>query len=181
IIGDTFDEVEGSEYHRTIHNIEEGNAPKIRIDDEIESANTVLNIIDKFKDGITAIHDCSAGGIAIALGEMALSGEIGAKIDISTIPSQILCSDVETKNELLSKILFSESHGRYIITVKPDILEDVLAECGAIASCIGEVNGDSLEFTKLGGCSCGGGMEGFKISISELKNSYTGTIEEYMA
>ncbi|MGL6298271.1 MAG: phosphoribosylformylglycinamidine synthase subunit PurL, partial [Methanobacteriaceae archaeon] len=45
IIGDTFDEVEGSEYHRTIHNIEEGNAPKIRIDDEIESANTVLNII----------------------------------------------------------------------------------------------------------------------------------------
>lgn len=178
IIGDTFDELEGSEYHRTIHNIEEGNAPKIRIDDEIKSAETVLNIIDKFKDNITGIHDCSAGGIAIALGEMALSGEIGAKIDLSAIPSQILCSDVETKNELLSKILFSESHGRYIITVKSDIIDKVLDECGVIASCIGEVNGDYLEFASLNGC--GGGMEKFKISVSELKDAYTGTIEEYM-
>ena len=28
--------LEGSEYHRAVHNIEQGNAPKIRIDDEFD-------------------------------------------------------------------------------------------------------------------------------------------------
>ena len=43
IIGKTYDEVEGSEYHRAVHNLEQGDAPKIRIDDELASANTILD------------------------------------------------------------------------------------------------------------------------------------------
>ena len=81
IIGKTYDEVEGSEYHRAVHNLEQGDAPKIRIDDELASANTILDLIEndgdyvKYLEGedelaITATHDVSAGGIAIALSEM---------------------------------------------------------------------------------------------------------------
>jgi phosphoribosylformylglycinamidine synthase len=88
IIGKTYDEVEGSEYHRAVHNLEQGDAPKIRIDDELASANTILDLIEndgdyvKYLEGedelaITATHDVSAGGIAIALSEMAMSGKLG--------------------------------------------------------------------------------------------------------
>ena len=50
IIGKTYDEVEGSEYHRAVHNLEQGDAPKIRIDDELASANTILDLIENDGD-----------------------------------------------------------------------------------------------------------------------------------
>ena len=50
IIGKTYDEVEGSEYHRAVHNLEQGDAPKIRIDDELAVANTILDLIENDGD-----------------------------------------------------------------------------------------------------------------------------------
>ncbi|KZX15154.1 phosphoribosylformylglycinamidine synthase 2 [Methanobrevibacter cuticularis] len=164
LIGTTFDETDGSEYHRAMHGLEQGEAPKIRIDDEINSAKSVLSLLEDYKNNITAIHDCSAGGIAISLAEMVLSSDLGAEIDLSTIPVNKTIED--------SNMLYSESHGRYIFTVKPNLLDEVLNSIDIPCACIGEVKGSSLIFK---------GNTNTKIDVSELKNAYTGVIEEFMA
>ena len=168
IVGNTYDELDGSEYHRTVHNIEQGEAPKIRINDEVAAGKNILNLLNddvgKFQsveNNITAIHDCSQGGIAIALSEMAISSGIGAEIDLKEVP---------TNGEIsLNDILFSESHGRYIITVKSDVLEDVLNNINVPCACIGEVKGKTLKLS-----------EDIEISIEDLKNAYNGVIESFM-
>jgi phosphoribosylformylglycinamidine synthase subunit PurL len=176
IIGDTYGEVDGSEYHRTVHGIEQGEAPKIRIDEEISASNSILKLLKKdpgeFEgntNNITAIHDCSAGGIAITLAEMAISGNIGAEIDLTAIPNNNASNlDINDNN-----LLFSETHGRYIITVKPDQLNTILDDIDVPCACIGEVKGNNLILS--------GEDIDIGIDVKNLKNAYNGVIEKFMA
>ena len=46
ILGKTYDEVDGSEYHRSVHGVEQGIPPKIRLDEEYSSAQNVLKLIE---------------------------------------------------------------------------------------------------------------------------------------
>lgn len=174
IVGKTYDEVDGSEYHRAVHGIEQGAGPKIRIDDEIASAKSVLNLLDndpgKFKgveNNITAIHDCSAGGIAIALSEMGISSGYGCEIDLDRVPTED-ANEGERKISL-NNLLFSESHGRYILTVKSDVLEDVLDNINVPCACIGEVKGKTLKLSN-----------DLELAVEDLKDTYNGVIESYM-
>ncbi len=174
IIGSTYDEIDGSEYHRAVHGLEQGEAPKIRIDNEIESSKSILKLLDsdfgKFNNNenfITAIHDCSAGGIAIALSEMAISSGMGAEINLTNIPIG------DNQNISDNNLLFSETHGRYIITVKSDKLDNVLDSIDVPCACIGEVKNDSLRLFS--------NSNDIKIIVKELKDAYNGVIEKYMA
>ncbi len=177
ILGKTYDEVNGSEYHRALFNLEQGEAPKIRIEDELSSANTLLKLINndgnylKFIEGeeelnITATHDCSAGGIAIALSEMVIKSDLGCEIDISAIPTKEKISD--------TNLLFSESHGRYILTVKADALDNILDNIDIPCACIGEVKGDSLKILNDDETIV-------DLAIKDLNEAYHGVIEKYMA
>ena len=111
---------------------------------------------------ITAIHDISAGGLAIALSEMVLDSGLGCEIDLSSIPSVDGISD--------NDLLFSESHARYLITVKADKADEILESIDVDAAIIGEVKGDALVIGDI-----------VNISAKELNNAYTGVIEKYMA
>jgi phosphoribosylformylglycinamidine synthase len=158
LIGKTYDELTGSEYHRTIHNLEVGTAPRIRVDDEVANGQTVLKLIDEDADkNITAVHDVSAGGLAVALSEMVIKSGLGC--------------DVNLEDDELDKIqlLYSESHGRYLLTVKPDALDDILAKIDVDVAVIGEVKGNSLN------------VNGHEFSYEDLDNAYHGVIEQYMA
>ena len=177
IIGKTYDEVEGSEYHRAVHNLEQGDAPKIRIDDELASANTVLDLIENDGDyvkylegeeelGITATHDISAGGLAIALSEMAMSGKLGCEIDISKVPAEEGISN--------NNLLFSESHARFIITASADKCDEIINSIDVDAAVIGEVKGDSLVIKN-------GDETIVDLAVAELDDAYHGVIEKYMA
>ena len=177
IIGKTYDEVEGSEYHRAVHNLEQGDAPKIRIDDELASANTILDLIEndgdyvKYLEGedelaITATHDVSAGGIAIALSEMAMSGKLGCEVDISKVPAEEGISD--------NNLLFSESYARFIITVSADKVEEIIDSLDVDAAIIGEVKGDSLVIKKDDETIV-------DLAVADLDDAYHGVIEKYMA
>jgi phosphoribosylformylglycinamidine synthase len=189
IIGNTYDEVDGSEYHRAVHGLEQGNAPKIRIADEIKSAKAILNLLDEDgeKNNITAVHDCSAGGIAISIAEMALSGDLGAEINVDNIPN--------SDNIDLNNLLFSESHGRYIITVKAsefDNISSILDKNNIEYADIGKVKGNTLKFnsntdfssntdsSSTSDSSSNQKNENIEIAIDDLKNAYTGVIEEFM-
>lgn len=161
LIGETSNELEGSEYHRAVHNIEKGKAPRIRIDNEFNNAKTILKLIKEDKDkNITAVHDCSNGGIAVALTEMAISSKLGCEIDLEKIlSSENLCE---------SELLYSESHGRYILTVKKEYLEDILSKINVPVSCIGQVIGNSIK------------VNNNAFSIDELENIYNNVLERYM-
>ncbi|WP_368660182.1 phosphoribosylformylglycinamidine synthase subunit PurL [Methanobrevibacter sp.] len=163
IIGETYDELGGSEYLRTVYDIEDGMAPRVRVDQEVSNGETILNIIEEDSDkNITAVHDVSAGGIIIALSEMALKSGIGCEVDVTSIP---------TNDELdVAELLYSESHGRYIVTVKSDAVDEILEKINVPVAVIGEVKGDSLKLS-----------ENVDISVKELDDAYHGVLEKYMA
>ena len=158
LIGKTYDELTGSEYHRCIHGIEKGTAPRIRIDNELANGKCILKLVDEDKNkNITAIHDVSAGGLAIALSEMVISSKLGCEINLDS-------------DELdLNQLLYSESHGRYILTVKSDALDDILSKIDVDVDVIGEVKGNNLKINDN------------EFSFEELDDSYHGVIEKYMA
>jgi phosphoribosylformylglycinamidine synthase len=162
VIGWTYNELDGSEYQRTVHGLVQGSAPQIRIDDEIQSAHTILDLLkDDSKGNITAIHDCSAGGIGIALSEMAIKSGIGARVDVSLAPREDM-SEFET--------LLSESHARYIITVENDAVDEILEKIDAPCSVIGEVKGNELIIDELA-----------QVEVEKLQEAYHGVIEKFMA
>jgi phosphoribosylformylglycinamidine synthase len=79
--------------------------------------------------------------------------------------------DVELVDDELDKIqlLYSESHARYLLTVKADAAEDILSKIDVEAQIIGEVKGTSLN------------VNGHEFSFEDLDNAYHGVIEKYMA
>ena len=166
VIGATRPELGGSEYYRSVHGVVAGKAPEVHLDDEYASAMAVLDLIREDAQGnITAVHDCSAGGLGVAISEMAISSGLGAFIDISKIPGE---SDMN-----LCERLFSESHGRYILTVKEDAADEVVSKIKSMdieAAAVGKVNGNLLLIN-----------ETVEIPVSKLEESYSGVIEKFMA
>jgi phosphoribosylformylglycinamidine synthase len=64
-------------------------------------------------------HDCSKGGIAVALSEMAVHGKVGFDVNLDQLPGS--CSRPDN-------LMFSESNSRYIIgTARPAELHRVLS------------------------------------------------------
>ncbi len=165
IIGETRSEMDGSEYYKCIHGLVRGEPPKVLIDDEYQTAMVVINLIENDVDkNITAVHDCSNGGLGVALSEMSISGNLGAFINLLNVPRA-------GKGLSNSEILFSETHGRYVLTVKDDALEDILNKIDAPKAVIGTVRGDSLVIDNAS----------VEISINKLKESNHGVIEKFMA
>lgn len=158
LIGKTYDELTGSEYHRTIHGIEKGTAPRIRIEEEVANGQTVLDLISNDKDkNITAVHDVSAGGLAVAISEMVIKSGLGCEVEL-------------TDDELDKiQLLYSESHGRYLLTVKAEALDDILEQIDVPVQVIGEVKGTSLN------------INDHEFSYDDLNDAYHGVIEKYMA
>ena len=61
---------------------------------------------------VRACHDCSEGGIGVALAEMAFAGDVGVKVALAAIPSD--------KGMREDSILFSESNSRFIVEVEQE-------------------------------------------------------------
>ncbi|MBP2045904.1 phosphoribosylformylglycinamidine synthase subunit PurL [Methanobacterium aggregans] len=166
VIGKTQPELGGSEYYRSVHGVVAGKAPKVHIDQEYSSAMAVLDLIRNDDEGnVTAVHDCSAGGLGIALSEMAISSGTGAFIDISKVPVE---ADMD-----ITEMLFSESHGRYIVTVKADTADEVVNKIKSMnveAAAVGKVGGSMLILD-----------EKVEIAVSKLEEYYSGVIEKFMA
>jgi phosphoribosylformylglycinamidine synthase II len=164
LIGKTYPELDGSQYHKEVFDVVQGKSPKVNMDAEFESAEAVLKIIrEDENDAVTAVHDCSAGGIAVAVAEMAISSDLGATADISKVPKDNDMSDAEA--------LFSESNARFIVTVKSEYVDEILSKIKAPAAVIGEVGGKTLTINQ----------NLINVDIENLKESYYGVIEKFMA
>ena len=139
IIGNTKDELGGSEYSEYVHKFVGGKCPAVDFEESKKNMNSVLDVIEN--DLIKSAHDCSKGGLAIALSELCMTNQIGCNVSLEKIPGEKLDSD---------KILFSESHSRYILTFENknlQKLEEVLKKHNVSYSLIGEFVGESIQFT----------------------------------
>ncbi|MFW6064889.1 MAG: phosphoribosylformylglycinamidine synthase subunit PurL [Candidatus Natronoplasma sp.] len=104
LVGETKDEMGGSEYYQML----DGTSGKVpEVDVEILE-KSVKEMLDAHSDGlIESCHDISLGGLGVALSEMCLAGDIGAKVKIE--------SDLRE-----DKFLFSESNTRWLVEVKSE-------------------------------------------------------------
>ena len=94
------------------------------------------------QDGlVNACHDCSDGGLGVALAEMCIGGRLGANVNLSEVPA---LGDLN-----LTGLLYSESASRLIVSVpaaKRDAFEAKFS--GQIFGCLGEVSDSSKLIVK---------------------------------
>ncbi|WP_075292637.1 phosphoribosylformylglycinamidine synthase subunit PurL [Pararhizobium arenae] len=121
-----------SVYMRDIHGRTDGPAPHVDLAHERKTGDFVRDLI---VDGlVSAVHDCSSGGLALAVAEMAMASGIGAKIDAVAGRDPI-------------PVFYGEDQGRYVVTVKAEYAEQ-LAEraraAGVNAPVIGRTGGTEV-------------------------------------
>ena len=112
IVGETKDELGGSEYLEYIYGSISKGCPVVDFDTSKRNMNAVLECIHK--DITTTVHDCSKGGLAVAISEICMTDNIGCEIDLQAAPHQSMST---------SSLVFSESHSRYLLVIKEENLE----------------------------------------------------------
>jgi phosphoribosylformylglycinamidine synthase len=109
VLGMTYAELGGSEYYDRLGHLGSSvphvDAAAARRLYEAMSAAMALG-------WVASCHDCSDGGLGVALAETAFAGGLGMEIDLRAVPR---VSDV--RDDLL---LFSESASRFVVTVHPE-------------------------------------------------------------
>jgi phosphoribosylformylglycinamidine synthase len=110
IVGQTHNELGGSHYYRVQGHLG-ANVPRL---DLALAPRIARRIAAAIAEGLVAsCHDCSEGGLAVALAEMAFAGRLGIEVDLRGLPRSKDCSRTDAQ-------LFSESNSRYIVEVTPD-------------------------------------------------------------
>jgi phosphoribosylformylglycinamidine synthase len=143
LLGTTENDLSLSEYTKTIvgastaEMIAKGNVPRIDLAREFAVQQACLEAAEAGL--LSAAHDCSDGGLAVALAESCFStlarDGIGAEIELQT--------SLET-----TTLLFSESPSRIIISLDPAVVGEVermAAQHNCPFTIIGRVGGSRLE------------------------------------
>ena len=139
IIGDTKDELGGSEYFEYVHKFIGGKCPVVNFEDSKKNMFSVLKVINDSL--VKYAHDCSKGGLAVAMSEMCMTNQIGCKVSLEKVPGEKLSVD---------RILFSESHSRYLLALERKNLkklESILKKNNVSFKEIGKFGGDRIQFT----------------------------------
>lgn len=139
IIGITSDDMGGSEYYEFLNRVTGGVVPQLDLQIDLINSDMILKIIKE--QLISSSHDCSKGGLGIALAEMALGSNCGVNIDLEQVPNTC---------KRLDFLLFAETPSRFIIGTKnEEKLEEEFSKCKNLKySKIGKVMdyGDNITF-----------------------------------
>ncbi|KAF0159645.1 MAG: phosphoribosylformylglycinamidine synthase [Syntrophaceae bacterium] len=157
IIGETRDELGGSEWfaeHKAIGN----KVPQVDVKKAIKKYRALHKAIQSGL--IASCHDCSDGGLGIALIETAFAGGLGMNIDLKDVPYR-----GKKRNDY---VLFSETASRFVVTIHPKDqgrFEKIMD--GSVLNEIGFVAGNGLfQITGLNGKLI------MKEKISNLKEAW---------
>ena len=110
IVGETKNELGGSHYYKT-NGCLGVNVPKVDVKTAPKIAQRISAAIAEGL--VVSCHDCSEGGLAVSLAEMAFAGGLGIEADLRGLPKSKDCWRTDTQ-------LFSESNSRYIVEVEPE-------------------------------------------------------------
>ena len=135
LVGEIGSELGGTQFLNTCFGRKEGPPPRVNLELEISVQNTVRVLI---RAGLVkSAHDCSEGGLAVALAESCFNPEklLGADVDL------------DTGDTPGATVLFNESQSRIVISVAPENLEktiSILRERDVPFQQLGNVGGDQL-------------------------------------
>jgi phosphoribosylformylglycinamidine synthase subunit PurL len=151
LLGNTREEFGGSAWAHVLHGHLGGKPPEPDLEAELRLAEVLVTAA---ANGLlSAAHDLSDGGLAVALAESCLRGGVGCRV---TLPDDPFTA------------LFSESVARAVVAVRPgseSAFAALCAEQGVPAAEIGTTGGDSLV---VDGC--------FEVAIPELAQAHEGTL-----
>src|SRR5213078_4902456 len=104
----------GSQFLKVCHGLKIGPPPRVDLADEIKIQNAVRDLIREAL--IKSAHDCSEGGLAVALAECCFNPEklFGADVDLGGVEAAV-------------SVLFNESQSRIVISVAPENLEKAMS------------------------------------------------------
>ncbi len=114
MVGLTKNELGGSHYYK-IKNQLGANVPKTDLRTAKLTAEKIHKAIDT--ELVASCHDCSEGGLAVAIAEMAFAGGFGVLADLKGLPKTADCTSANAQ-------LFSESCSRYIVEVRQENFND---------------------------------------------------------
>lgn len=138
---------------------DEGRAPPVNLAAEFGAGQIVRKLIDARL--LSAVHDLSDGGLAVALAEMAMSGGIGAEVS---------ASDAYTA----AQWWFGEDQARYVVTVSPakaDAFNAMVAQGPDIEEA------EMVGFTRIGTV---GGDSLLGVSLEEMRSAHKSFFADWM-
>ena len=177
LLGDAVDQADpifglgGSAYLQVIHGKKNGSPPRCDLEVAKTLHTTLLGLIQSGL--VKSAHDCSEGGLAVAIAESCISQIIardtprliGATIDLSAL-----------KDARLDALLFGETQSRVVISCKPLDAVKVVERAklmGVPAVQIGKVGGDKLTVKTA--------TNEFSAPLSELHDAWWNSIARAMA
>jgi phosphoribosylformylglycinamidine synthase len=156
----------GSAYLQRIHDLKAGTPPRCDLEKEKELHLALRALI--YSGAVKSAHDCSEGGLAVALAESCISQQvaretprlIGAQVDLAGLDGVARSASADsaaippgTPGLRLDALLFGETQGRVIISVAAINAVKVLAQAkilGVAAARIGTIGGQTLEIKAAG-------------------------------
>jgi phosphoribosylformylglycinamidine synthase II len=136
VIGTTKNELAGS--HLSV--VQEGaytNVPQVH---PRSARNTFVAVHQAIRNGLVrACHDLSEGGLSVGLAEMAFAGNLGAQIDLQSVPHAI---DGLATAERLTALLFAESNSRFLCEIPAERgqeFEAIMSEAEVVFGALGRV------------------------------------------
>jgi phosphoribosylformylglycinamidine synthase len=161
----------GSAYLQRIYGLKTGRPPRCYLETEKDVHLALRALIHS--GVVKSAHDCSEGGLAVALAECCISQQIarhtprltGAQVDLTTLGAarggggtnsddQSAAPSQEPPTIRLDALLFGETQGRIVISVSAINAVKVLAQAkilGISAARIGSVGGTALEIQAASG------------------------------
>ncbi|QTA89381.1 AIR synthase-related protein [Desulfonema magnum] len=133
VLGATRDELGASEYYEHFGHIGK-NVPGVFPDQFIPVYKGLCHAIKE--ELVASVHGIYRGGLGVHLAMVAMGGNIGMNVDLSLVPAEQV-----SRNDV---ILFSESAGRFIVTIDPanrKKFETIFK--GMPCACIGEITNGS--------------------------------------
>ncbi|MDD5317550.1 MAG: phosphoribosylformylglycinamidine synthase subunit PurL [Candidatus ainarchaeum sp.] len=161
VLGVTRSELGGSEYY-AMKGFVGNSVPKV----DAKAAYKLYRALEKAvsRGLLASCHDCSDGGLGVALAETAFSGMLGMQLDLRLVPRE--------GAERNDSLLFSESQSRFVATVSPENAQKFeKAMKGNQFARIGEVNGSMRLVAK--GLN---GANAIDADIAELKKAWKRTL-----
>ncbi len=158
-ITDVESEFGSSEYAKEILGALWGYPPELDLEREAALQKAVIELIQLGL--VESVHDCSDGGVAVALAEKTFAKGIGARVNLigGELPREF--------------VLFGEDASRILVSCdagKVGGIQEVAGKLGVVAEVIGETGSDRVEILVDGDVVV-------SVAVADLSGDYEGALE----
>ena len=166
LLGESRDELGGSEYLKTMHGLVRGVPPALDL--ERERRLQRLLVEGAAAGIIRSAHDCAEGGLAVTLAESSFETGLGLEANVAPL-------DVAEPAMMEISTLFGESASRVVVSVAPERAHELLGRASAAsvpAAVIGRVGGNYVRVAI-------GGRAVIDEALAVAEQIWSGGIERY--